>query len=290
LTAASTEKLGRRRPYAELKRELDTFLATFDKAAHVAEDPVEYARRYRQRPDDAEVVGLLCASLAFGRVESIRQKIERALSVLGPQPAEAIRDLGRAGLREKLAGFRHRWTSGEDLADLLAGAEELRRREGSLGGAFERRFRETGDFRESLGGFAQALRQAARPEAKGTFAHLIPDVFAGSACKRLALYARWMIREDDGVDLGLWDVPARALVIPVDTHIARIAHYIGLTERQDTSWRTAEEITQSLRRLDPEDPVKYDFALCHLGVSGACPRKRHPVKCEGCPIRAVCRL
>lgn len=289
LSAAST-KLGRRRPHAELRRELDALLAGFDKAAHLAQDPVEYARRYRADPDDAEVVGLLCASLAYGRVDSIRQKIELALAPLGAHPAQAIRALGREGLRAALAGFKHRWTTGEDLADLLAGADALRQQEGSLGQAFSRRLREGQDFRAALSGFAGALRQAARPDASGRFAHLISDPSAGSACKRLALYARWMIRPDDGVDLGLWDVSPRVLVIPVDTHIARIAYYLGLTERQDLSWKTAEEITRTLRRLDPEDPVKYDFALCHLGVSGACPRKRHPVKCEGCPIQGICRL
>lgn len=279
-----------RKPLPTLKKELDAFLASFDKSAHISQDPVEYVRRFRHNPDDAEVVGLLCASLAFGRVEQIRQKIAWVLSRLGEHPARTIRRLGPEGLREKLAPFRHRWTTGEDLASLLAGADRLRREEGSLGEALARFYQEEkNDLRAALHRFATALRRE-RTGASQHFAHLIPDVMAGSACKRLLLFARWMIRPDDGVDLGLFSLPKKALVIPLDTHIARISYYIGLTDRQDASWRTAEDITRTLRQLDPEDPVKYDFALCHLGISGACPRRRHPVQCRECPIQGVCRL
>ena len=151
-------------------------------------------------------------------------------------------------------------------------------------------FNQTQDLRASIYALSSSLRKIARPKLNQAFANLIPDVMAGSACKRLMLYARWMIRKEDGVDLGVWSLPARVLVIPVDTHIARISSYIGLTQREDASWKTAEEITAALRTLDPEDPVKYDFALCHLGISGSCPKKKHPVKCEGCPIRGICQL
>ena len=99
-----------------------------------------------------------------------------------------------------------------------------------------------------------------------------------------------MVRGPDGVDLGLWrEVPPRALVIPLDTHVHRIGSFIGLTRRKDLSWRTAEEITAHLRHLDPEDPVRFDFALSHLGISGACPSRRDERKCAGCPLQPICR-
>jgi endonuclease III len=84
-------------------------------------------------------------------------------------------------------------------------------------------------------------------------------------------------------------VPASALLVPLDTHVARIARYLGLTDREDLTWRTAEEITAGLRRLDPADPVRFDFALCHHGMSGACPVRRDPAKCAVCPLRDECR-
>jgi hypothetical protein len=98
-----------------------------------------------------------------------------------------------------------------------------------------------------------------------------------------------MVRGPDAVDLGIWKgVPRSTLIIPLDTHVARIARCLGLTDRQDMSWRTAEEITRNLRVLDPEDPVRYDFALCHLGMSGACPPRPEAGKCACCALGTVC--
>jgi uncharacterized protein (TIGR02757 family) len=274
----------------DLKSSLDQLLLTSDKLKHVAHDPVEFVRKFQGKPGDVEVVGLLSSALAFGKVDSIRKKIKEALSVLGESPAATIEAVGREDLRRKLKGFQHRWTTGDDLADLLTAAAKLRQEHGSMGDLVAHHFNKTQNFRAALYELSSSLRKIARPKLNQTFANLIPDVMAGSACKRLMLYARWMIRKEDGVDLGVWSLPARVLVIPVDTHIARISHYIGLTQREDASWKTAEEITAALRALDPEDPVKYDFALCHLGISGSCPKKRHPIKCEGCPIRGICQL
>jgi uncharacterized protein (TIGR02757 family) len=120
---------------------------------------------------------------------------------------------------------------------------------------------------------------------------LLPSPADGSACKRMNLFLRWMVRPSDGVDSGIWNrVRPNQLVIPLDTHIARISRYIGLTEMKSSGWPTALDITQSLRRLDGADPLRYDFALCHLGIAGDCPRKRDLRKCFDCPIRSICRL
>jgi uncharacterized protein (TIGR02757 family) len=170
---------------------------------------------------------------------------------------------------------------------MLSGAGSLLREHETLGHAFASFHGETGDFRESLARFADALRGNARDRSTR---HLVSDPRAGSACKRLALYARWMIRPADGVDLGLWSISPSELVIPLDTHIHRISRNLGFTSRQTPSWATAEEITAELRRYDPDDPVKYDFALCHLGVSRDCPSRPDPDKCAGCVLRSVCSV
>jgi uncharacterized protein (TIGR02757 family) len=120
--------------------------------------------------------------------------------------------------------------------------------------------------------------------------HLLPDAAGPGAAKRWNLYLRWMVRGPDGVDLGAWrGVPRAALVIPLDTHVMRVSRCLGLTRRADASWRTAEEITASLRRVDPDDPVRFDFALCHLGMSGACPARRRTAACAACPLAGACR-
>jgi uncharacterized protein (TIGR02757 family) len=120
--------------------------------------------------------------------------------------------------------------------------------------------------------------------------HLLPSPLGQGAAKRLNLFLRWMVREADGVDFGLWTkVSPAQLIIPLDTHIHRMGLRLGLTSRKSPGWRTAEEITAALRRLDPADPVKYDFALCHYAMSGACPLVSQKTICRACALRPVCR-
>ena len=111
---------------------------------------------------------------------------------------------------------------------------------------------------------------------------LFPSPDKGSACKRPNLFLRWMVRTQD-VDFGIWDrIPPSKLIIPLDTHIAKIARCIGLTKRTSSDWKTAKEITDSLKKFDPEDPLKYDFALCHHGISGLCKGGKSESSCSSC--------
>jgi uncharacterized protein (TIGR02757 family) len=262
---------------------LDALLASHDAVARVDADPVGFV--HAADPGDREVVALLAASLAFGNVVAIRRSVGRALERLGPGPAKTVGAASTRDLERRFQGFVHRVWRGGDVARMLARAGRVRREHGSLGAAFGAHLAATGDLRESLARLSDSLRG---PDPSRGLAHLVPDPRAGSACKRPLLFLRWMIRRPDGVDLGLWDAPPALLVIPVDTHVQRIARNLGLTRRRDASWRTAEEITATLRRFDPEDPVKYDFAICHLGVSRKCPSRRDPVLCADCVLRSAC--
>jgi uncharacterized protein (TIGR02757 family) len=121
--------------------------------------------------------------------------------------------------------------------------------------------------------------------------YFFPAPSNGSACKRLNLYLRWMVRPADGLDLGLWTkVDPADLIIPIDTHLGRISRNLGLTKRKSADWKSAEEVTARLARLDPADPLKYDFALCRLGILDRCPKRVDPVKCAECIIRDICVL
>lgn len=256
---------------------LEALLAGLDPSVHVAQDPVRFVHRYR-RAQDQELVGLFAAALAYGRQDLFGPKLESALAALGPAPARLCAELAPREIMARLpAGWLYRMTDARDVAALLSAAARMQKKGGSLGAVFARKLRESpGDLRAAAAAWrAELLGGADVRELYGARAiprrlkHLVPDPAGAGACKRLLLYLRWMVRGPDQVDLGLWkDVPTSLLVIPVDTHIARMSFMLGLTRRRSLTWITAEEITRKLRILDPADPVKYDFALCHMGMSG----------------------
>jgi uncharacterized protein (TIGR02757 family) len=273
--------------------------ATLDRAARLAADPVELPRRHRS-PDDQEVAGLLAAALAYGRADLFKPILVRLLDQLGPSPARAVEAFAAAPDLAALDWFRYRFNRPADLAALLAAIGHLRREHGSLGARFLALFEAAGGgpaaLRPALAAFAGELREAPpvapllRGRGPAGLRHLLPDAAGPGAAKRWNLYLRWMVRGPDGIDLGAWrGVPRAALLVPLDTHVMRVSRCLGLTRRADATWRTAEEITAALRLVDPEDPVRFDFALCHLGMSGACPARGSREACRVCPLFGVCR-
>jgi uncharacterized protein (TIGR02757 family) len=274
---------------------LDAFRDDRALAERLRADPVEFPHRYTE-PRDIEVVGLISAALAYGRVDLFKPKIAQLLAGLGPRPAAAVAGLSPARAARLLDGFVYRFNVAADVAVLLIGIGRTLERSGSLERCFLEERAKAGTWRGALGGFVRRIRGAAPRSAieqalgptRGV-AHLLPGAEAGAA-KRLNLYLRWMVRGPDEIDLGVWrNVSPAALMMPVDTHVARIAGWLGLTGRRTVSWAMVEEITASLRLLDPGDPVKYDFALCHWGMSGACPPVPVPASCRRCPLRSACR-
>ena len=283
-------------PRAEkVKPRLDGLLATCDRAAHVRRDPVEFVHRYRD-PLDQELVAMLASAVAYGRVDLFKPRLALLLKALGSEPSRVAREATPSELLELCRVFEYRMTGPADVAALIHAVGRQQRRHGQLGLLARRCLDASSDWREALERLVATLWSfdltpfIGTPRPNRRLAHLVASPGGTSACKRLNLAARWMVRGPDGVDLGLWPVPASVLVMPLDTHVHRISQLLGLTRRTDLSWRTAEEITAKLRILDPTDPVKYDFALSHLGISGQCPSRRDPVKCEACPLRSVCRV
>ncbi len=247
-----------------------------DRTLALERDPVQFPRSFAAR-DDRAVAALLSALLAFGRVETIRAKLTVLFDHLGPSPSRTARELPLDGLIARLGSFRHRTFRGSDVARLVHAAGRILVRDGSLYAPLERAYAETGSLREALTRFTDDLRALGWPDGVDRAArHLLPDPRGASACKRLMLLARWIARPDDGVDLGLAALPTRALVIPLDVHIHRVALSLGFTRRETASWRAAEEVTEALRGLDPEDPVRFDFALCHVQIEAFRTKKGRP--------------
>ena len=274
-----------------LKPLLDGFAARPGWSERKRFDPIEFPGRYGG-PRDVEVAGLLGAALAYGRAELFKPKVDGLLKAMGSSPASYVAELTVPRAAKLLDGFVYRFNLGADLAVLLLGIGAVLRERGSLEAAFV-----GATQHERLAAFTSTIRAAAPLKAivKGLgrtrgLAHLLPAPLGPGAAKRLNLYLRWMVRGPDGTDFGVWkSVSAAELVIPLDTHVMRISKLLGLTARNDASWRTAEEVTASLRLLDAADPVRYDFALCHWGMSGACPAVPVRENCLRCELKAACR-
>lgn len=254
-------------------------------------DPVGFVHEVAD-PQEQELVALVASSCAFGNVTALRAKVAEALARLG-RPLPAVAE-DPAEVRARLHGWRHRIYRGADLAELVAGGRAVQRAAGSLGAAFvaelDRRGGGAPALRGALGAWVRAIRAAGGLDRRSDAgaSHILADPEAGSAAKRLMLLLRWMVRPADGVDLGLWPLSPALLVIPLDTHILALGRNLGLTARRDASWKTAEEITAALRRLDPADPIKYDFSLCHLGMASRCPPSAGAEACAGCAVEPLC--
>lgn len=257
-------------------------------------DPLYFPRLF-ESPSDQEAVAWIASSLAFGRVETIGDSIRWILARIaetGISPGELMGEFHPREHKGLLDGLVHRWVRGRDLELFLWRSRCLIDRYGSLESAFVALDDpEVPNVRSGLIGLSsEFLSMSPGPykETRGS-RYLLPNVALGSASKRVNLFLRWVVRPADGVDLGLWRrvSPAR-LVVPVDTHIARIARFVGFTRRATVNWAMAEEITAALARFDGDDPVRFDFALCHLGILGNCPSHRDEELCRECQLLNHC--
>jgi uncharacterized protein (TIGR02757 family) len=280
-------------PVPDLRLRLDELYRSFDHVTS-ATDPVHVVRRYTA-PDDREIVGFCAAGLAFGRVASVLQSIESLLAVMGPRPAAYVRRFDPARDGAALAPLVHRWIRGRDLTALVLILQRMLREAGSI-----ENFLVAGDdvsapdLSGALEAFStRALQTDLRPAygrtpTRAGVCYFFPRPSAGSACKRLNLFMRWMVRRDE-IDLGVWTkIDPSRLVVPLDTHVIRVGKCLRLTRYSSPGWKMAADITASLRAVDPADPVRYDFSLCHLGMMNACGFRRAQ-KDSQCPLRGVCR-
>ena len=309
-----------RKPVArELLRErLDELVATFD-VSTIEPDPLQLARRYDD-PLDAEVAGLLAAAFAYGRADIVVANVGAVLAKMRPSPYRYLSRFDRNEALKRFAGFSHRFHKTRELGALLSCIARAIETHGSLGALFKECYDENdADIGPSLERFVTVLRsplirpsgtfspqagrrhsnsplvprsgeRVAEGRVRGALAYLLTSPSDGSACKRMNLYLRWMVRRTSP-DLGLWTfVNPSKLVMPVDTHIHRIATFLGLNDRKSADWKAARAITDELALFDESDPVRYDFALCRLGILDLCSRKRRKENCDVCLLRDACRF
>jgi uncharacterized protein (TIGR02757 family) len=276
-----------------LKPVLDRLYTDFNHADS-ATDPIQIVKRF-SRDDDREIVGFIAAALAFGRVSSVLQSIERVLAVMGPGPAAYLRGFDARRDGPAFAGIVHRWTRAADIVAMLWLLRQMIDRSGSVEGFFLEGYDAAADdVADALDSFSTRAMTLDLKSAYGRVprrpgvCYFFPRPSAGSGCKRLNLFLRWMVR-CDALDLGVWKrVSPAKLIVPLDTHVIRVGRCLGLTTYVSPGWRMARDITASLRKIDPVDPVKYDFSICHLGMMNACGFSR-PQADSQCPLRGACR-
>jgi len=243
------------------RKHFEDFYKKYNRMEFVHPDPLEFLYRYEDARD-REIAGLIASSLAYGRVKQILLSAEKVLKVLGESPSEFLKmpiTVNRLG--KILSGFRHRFTTGQEMALLLYGIKRALKKYSSLNECFLSRFdRDEETVLAGLIAFVEELSRYGHPPS------LLPRPEKGSASKRLNLYLRWMVRKDD-VDPGGWEgIPGSKLIIPLDTHMHRVCRALYLTGRKNADLRSALEITSRFREINRSDPVKYDFSLTRPGI------------------------
>jgi uncharacterized protein (TIGR02757 family) len=282
-----------RRPTVGAAERLEELYRSFDHVTS-ATDPVHIVRRYTS-PADREVVGFCAAALAFGRVASVLQSIESLLAVMGPEPAHFVREFNPDRERSRLEPLVHRWISGRDLIALLIVLRRMLTEAGSIEAFFlQDDDQDSPHIGPALDSFStRALSTDLRaaygrrvPRQRGV-SYFFPRPSAGSACKRLNLFLRWMVRKD-AIDLGVWlHVSPARLIVPLDTHVIRLGRCLKLTRYTNPGWKMAVDITNALRGFDANDPVRFDFALCHVGMMNACGFQKAQGSTQ-CPLKGIC--
>lgn len=249
---------------AEIKKLLDSSVEYFNRKSFITSDPIQIPHAYSKR-EDIEIAGFIAATLAWGQRSVI---IRNAFSILDSMPDGPYQFLMEASDDELLyfESFKHRTFNGEDCVFFLKSLANIYKNHGGLKSVFEKGFRENGQIPGAIKHFRNTFFNI--PFPKRTLKH-IADIENNAAGKRLNMYLRWMVRKDkNGVDFGLWDIPSSALYIPLDLHSGRVSRELGLLKRKQDDWKAVQELTFKLREFDPEDPIKYDFALFGLSALG----------------------
>jgi uncharacterized protein (TIGR02757 family) len=269
---------------------LEKLYAKYNRRELISPDPLQFVYKYSE-PADMEIVGFLASALAYGTVQQIEKSLANLFERMGRRPSEFVRSFDRKR-RALLESFKHRFTAGGDIADLLTLFKSVLNRHGSIEKFFIRGYEASDkNIIPALSGFCESLLDMYARKHSGRvtrgLAYLLTDPAAGSACKRLNLFLRWMVRSDD-VDVGLWkSVDKAKLIVPVDVHMGRLCRILRLYDRKTVSLAAAVEITRSFAQIDPADPVKYDFALSRVGIVDNCTGRLRP-ECELCQLFAVC--
>ncbi|GMT42502.1 MAG: TIGR02757 family protein [bacterium] len=263
-----------------LKRRLEKLYKNFDRSM-ISPDPLECVPT-KGRFEDIELSAFIASAFAYGRADLIVRTVRRILDELGPNPHRMLVS-GKYGTLYR--GFKYRFHKRADLIWLLGRLEKICKKYGTIENAFSLK---SGSMKDRIAAFSAMFTNEKGLSPSRRF--LVPSPLNGSACKRMNLFLRWMVRSD-AVDLGIWkSITPSELIIPLDVHVRRIASRIGLVSGGAASFKAAEELTRNMKALNPTDPVRYDFAICSLGKLGRCTKKPDPLYCKTCALKDFCSI
>ena len=279
----------RKRPII-IKNVLEELYSRYNHRNLIKPDPLQFVYQYAGQAD-MEIAGLLSAVLAYGRVEQIGKSLTGLFNLIGKSPFVFVKNFGKTQ-RKQLQNFKYRFTTGDDISDLLALLKKILVENDSIEKFFLRGYSKTDkNIIPALSKFCDSLSDMYAAEHNGRtnsgLKYLLASPSLGSVCKRLNLFLRWMVRDDD-VDTGLWrSIDKSKLIVPVDVHMSRLCRILGFYDRKTVSLATALKITDSFTEIEPADPVKYDFALSRIGIVEDCTGNFRP-ECESCELLEFC--
>jgi len=252
-----------------LEQKLNYHYKAFDKS-QISPDPLQFLHLFNHERD-IEVIGFIASIFAYGNVKQIINSLERIVALTQRKPYNYVIKFSNKDNKD-FKGLKHRFYTEDDIQILFLTLSRIYNDYDSLKNLFLKFYGPSEpNLKNSISKFSSyfiktVMEQTNQIKVSRGIKFMFPNPENGSACKRMNLFLRWMVRNDE-LDFGLWnEIPTRKLVIPVDTHIAKICKFLKLTKRKNVTWKMAEEITENLKIYDPIDPVKYDFALCHIGI------------------------
>lgn len=245
---------------------LDELVDRFNREEFIAEDPISIPHRFTRR-EDIEIAGFLASVIAWGNRKAIVKSASRMMEYLDNAPYDFVMNASESD-KEHLLSYVHRTFNGGDLYYFVESLSNIYQNHGGIGEFFTESYQWSEDMRVVISQFWHLFFSLPHPDRVRK--HL-SSIDKGAACKRINMYLRWMVRQDDrGVDFGLWDkIPSSALYLPLDIHSGNVARELGLLERKQSDWRAVEQVTASLRLLDESDPTRYDYALFGAGINKA---------------------
>jgi uncharacterized protein (TIGR02757 family) len=275
---------------AKIENTLGKLYRKYSHPRFIDPDPLLFVYHYSQ-PRDMEIAAFLAALLAYGRVQHIKNSLTRLFAYMGDSPFEFVKNFDKRK-RQKIHNFKHRFTTGDCLSDLMELLRNVLAQYGSIEKFFLQGYNPNDEnIVPSLDRFSNSLLTMYAENHNGRLSNglrfLLPKPSAGSACKRLNLFLRWMVRDDD-IDAGLWkSVDKAKLIVPLDVHMGRLCRILKLYDQKSPSLTAAVKITESFARIQPADPVKYDFALSRIGIRDNC-TARYRSSCRLCELYGFC--